>query len=195
MTLFPESCAKKGKWRSEIYNYKQLYKNPCVSSTKVKQTMKGSLCYSKSIYVYFKLSESILQELWIFFVWVYIKKVYVYNYNDLENRMSLASRTFNAIAMWLKHSPCSTEWIDIYYKHTCGNIIILWNRSFRMISMRDTKSMPFGNGQLSKTGYKSCLLYYMVTSIEQKVFTFKHGLNIGRSIYQYRLLTFHLQAQ
>ena len=50
---------KKGKWRSEIYNYKQLYKNPCVSSTKVKQIMKGSLCYSESIYVHFKLSESI----------------------------------------------------------------------------------------------------------------------------------------
>ena len=29
-----------------------------------------------------------------------------------------------------------------------------------------------------KTGYKSYLLYYTVTSIEQKVFTFKHGLNI-----------------
>ena len=66
---------KKGKWRSEIYNYKQLYKNPCVSSTKVKQTMKGSLCYSESIYVHFKLSESILQEQWIFFACVYTKKV------------------------------------------------------------------------------------------------------------------------
>ena len=98
----------------------------------------------------------------------------------------------------LQHSPCSTEWIDVYYKHTCGSII-LWNRSFCMISMRDTKSMPIGNGRLSKTGYESCLLYYMVTSIEQKVFTFKHGLNIGRSIYRYRLLLglliIRLQAQ
>ena len=84
----------------------------------------------------------------------------------------------------LKHSPCSTEWIDVYYKHTYGNIIILWNHSFPMISMRNTKSMPIENGQLSKTGYESCLLYYMVTSIEQKVFTFKHGVNIGRSICQ-----------
>ena len=49
--------------------------------------------------------------------------------------------------------------------------------------MRNTKSMPIGNGQLSKTCYESCLLYYMVTNIEQKVFTFKHGLNIGRSIW------------
>ena len=106
----------------------------------------------------------------------------------------------------LKHSPCSTEWIDVYYRHTCGNIIILsrgmngsiillWNHSFPLISMRDTKSMPIGNDQLSKTSYKSCLLYYMVTSIEQKVFTFKHGLNIGRSIYRYSLLIFRLQAQ
>ena len=46
-----------------------------VTSTKVKQIMKGALCYSESIYVYFKLSESILQELWIFFAWVYTKKV------------------------------------------------------------------------------------------------------------------------
>ena len=83
----------------------------------------------------------------------------------------------------LKHSPCSTEWIDVYYKHTCGNIIILWNRPFHTNSMRDkNESMPIGNGQLSKTGYESCLLYYMVTSIEQKVCTFKHSLNIGRSI-------------
>ena len=41
------------------------------------------------------------------------------------------------------------------------------------------KSMPIGNSQLSKTGYESCLLHYTVTSIEEKVFTFKHGLNIG----------------
>ena len=99
----------------------------------------------------------------------------------------------------LKHSPCSTELIYVYYKHICGNIIILWNRSFHMISMRDTKSMPIGNGQLSKTGYESCLLYYVVTSIEQKVFTFKHGLNIGPGIYRYRLLLglliIRLQAQ
>ena len=31
------------------------------------------------------------------------------------------------------------------------------------------KSMPIGNSQLSKTGYESCLLYYTVTSIEEKV--------------------------
>ena len=61
--LFSRVMCEERKWRSEIYNYKQLYKNPCVSSTKVKQTMKGALCYSESIYVYFKLSESILQKL------------------------------------------------------------------------------------------------------------------------------------
>ena len=41
--------------------------NLCVSSTKLKQTMKGSLCYSKSIYIHLRLNRSILQELWIFF--------------------------------------------------------------------------------------------------------------------------------
>ena len=30
----------------------------------------------------------------------------------------------------LKYLPCSAEWIDVYYKHICGNISILWNRSF-----------------------------------------------------------------
>ena len=123
--------------------------------------------------------------------------------------MSTTTVTWKIVCHWLlappmplqcglKYSPCSTEWIDVYYKHTVGNII-LWNHSFPMINMRNTKSMPIGNGQLSKTSYESCLLYYMVTSIAQKVFTFKHGLNIGRSIYQYRLLLglliIRLQAQ
>ena len=103
--------------------------------------------------------------------------------------MSTTTVTWKIVCHWLlappmplqsdlQHSPCSTEWIDVYNKHTCGNII-LWNRSFHMISMRDTKYMPIGNAQLSKTGHESCLLYYMVTGIEQKVFTFKHGLIIG----------------
>ena len=39
------------------------------------------------------------------------------------------------------------------------------------------KSMPIGNSQLS--GYESCLLHYTITSIEEKVITFKHGLDIG----------------
>ena len=39
--------------------------------------------------------------------------------------------------------------------------------------------MPIGNSQLSKTGYESYLLHYTVTSIEEKVVTFKHGLNAG----------------
>ena len=50
--------------------------------------------------------------------------------------------------------------------------------------MSHTKSILIGNSQLSKTGYESCLLYYMVTSIEQKVFSFKHDLNIGQSIHR-----------
>ena len=123
--------------------------------------------------------------------------------------MSTTTVTWKIVCHWLlappmplqcglKYSPCSTEWIYVYYKYAVKNII-LWNHSFPMINMRNTKSMPIGNGQLSKTGYESCLLYYMVTSIEQKVFTFKHGLNIGRSIYQYRLLLglliIRLQAQ
>ena len=47
---------------------------------------------------------------------------------------------------------------------------------------RDTTSMPIGNSQVSETGYESCLLYFTVTNIELKVFTFQHGLNIGRNI-------------
>ena len=46
----------------------------------------------------------------------------------------------------------------------------------------DTTSMPIGNSQLFEIGYESCLLYFTVTSIELKVFTFQHGLNIGRNI-------------
>ena len=62
-----------------------------------------------------------------------------------------------------------------------------------MFSMRDTESIPIGNSQLSETGYEPCLLYYTVTNIEQKLFTIKYGLNIGRSIY--RLLIIRLQVQ
>ena len=75
MTHFPESCMKKGKWWSAICNYKQLYNNPCISSAKLKQTMKGSLCYNESIYVHFRLIKSILQELQIFFACVYTNKI------------------------------------------------------------------------------------------------------------------------
>ena len=91
--------------------------------------------------------------------------------------MSLASGTSTAISMWLKYSPCSTEWIDVYYNHICGSILILWNHLDDKHVRQ--KSMTIGNSQLSKTGYDSCLLHYTVTGIEEKVFTFKHGLNIG----------------
>ena len=150
--------------------------------------MKSSLHYSESIYAHFRLNKAILQELWIFFACVYTKK------------MSTTTVTWKIVCHWLlpplkplqcglKYSPCSTKWIDVYYKHICGNISILWNCLF-MISTRDTTSMLIGNSQLSKTGYKSCLLYYTVTSIELKVFTFQHGLNIGQNIY--RLLIIRL---
>ena len=65
-----ESHMKKGKWLPAISNYKQAYKNLCISSTKCKQTGKGSLCYSKSIYVHFRPNKSMLQELWILFTCV-----------------------------------------------------------------------------------------------------------------------------
>ena len=70
MTIFQESCMKKGKWWLVICNYKQLYKYPCISSTELKQIMKGSPCYSESIYVHFSLNKSIWKELWIFFAYV-----------------------------------------------------------------------------------------------------------------------------
>ena len=100
--------------------------------------------------------------------------------------MSITTVTWKFVCHWLlapplllqcglKYSPCSTEWIDVYYKHICGNIL----EPFIRDKHARLKSMPIGNSQLSKTGYESYLLHYMVTSIEEKVFTFKHGLNIG----------------
>ena len=44
-------------------NYKQLYKDPCVSSIKLKQTMKGLLCYSKLIYVILSYTTGIVDLL------------------------------------------------------------------------------------------------------------------------------------
>ena len=119
--------------------------------------------------------------------------------------MSTTTMTWKFICLWrftpsmpfwygLRYSPCSTEWIDAYYKLICGNILILWNCSF-MTSMHNTKSMPNGNSQLSKSGNISCLLYYIVTSVEQKVFTFKHGLNIERSTYTQGINNIRLQVQ
>ena len=72
---FPRVMREEKKMAIGNIQLQTALKNPCVSSTKVKQFMKGSLCYSESIYVHFKLSESILQELWIFFTCVYTKKV------------------------------------------------------------------------------------------------------------------------
>ena len=128
--------------------------------------MKGTLSYSESIYVQFRLNKCILQELWILFACIYTKK------------MSTTTVTWKILCHWLlapsmplkcglKYSHCSTEWIDVYYKHICGNILMLWNRLF-MISTRDKKSLPLGNSQPAKTGYEFCLLYYMVTSIEKR---------------------------
>ena len=100
--------------------------------------MKGSLCYSESIYVQFRLNKSTLQELWIFFACMYTKK------------MSTTTVTWKILCHWLlepsmplqcslKYSPCPTEWINVYYKHICGDILMLWNRLF-MISTRDKKN-------------------------------------------------------
>ena len=174
MTLFLESCMKKGKRWSAICNYKQLFKNPCVSSTELKQIMIVSPCYSESIYVHFSLNKSILKELWIFFACIYIKEICL--------QLQWLGKSCHCLLVppmplhcCLKYLPYSTEWIDIYYKYIHGNILILWNHLF-MIRTCDTKSKPIGNSQLSKTGYESCLLYYTVISIQQKVFTFNHGL-------------------
>ena len=41
---------EKRKWRLAIYNYKQPHTNPSVSSMKLKQRIKDSLCYTESIY-------------------------------------------------------------------------------------------------------------------------------------------------
>ena len=64
VVFFPESCMKKGQWRPVICNYKQPHKNPCVSSMKIEQNVKDSLCYNETIYVHLN------QDLWIFFVYV-----------------------------------------------------------------------------------------------------------------------------
>ena len=44
----------------------QSYKSPCVSSMKLKRSIKDSLCYSESIYVHFRPNKPTLQELWSF---------------------------------------------------------------------------------------------------------------------------------
>ena len=56
-------------------------------------------------------------------------------------KMSTTTVTWKIVCYWflappmslqcgLKYSPCSTEWIDVYYKNIRGNISILWNCSF-----------------------------------------------------------------
>ena len=45
---------------------KTTYKSPCVSSMKLKRSIKDSLCYSESICIHFKPSKPTSQELWIF---------------------------------------------------------------------------------------------------------------------------------
>ena len=106
--------------------------------------------------------------------------------------MSLASRTSTAIAMRFKIFAL------LYWMDWCTLQAYLWEyRSIMEPFIHDKhmqqKSMTIGNSQLSKTGNESCLLHCTVTSIEEKVFTFKHGLNIGWSIY--RLLIIRLQVQ
>ena len=57
LAFFPESCMKEGKWWLAICYYKQPHKNPCVSSIKLKQSIKDSLCYSELIYIHFRPNE------------------------------------------------------------------------------------------------------------------------------------------
>ena len=82
-------------------NYKQPYKSPCVSSMKLKRRIKDSLCYSESIYVHFRPNKPTLQELWTFACVMTSRKA-VYNHCELENPLLLASRTSNAIVLWLR---------------------------------------------------------------------------------------------
>ena len=103
MAFFPESCIKKGKWWSAVCIYKQPYKNPraCVSSMKLKRSIKNSLFYSESICVHFKWNKHILQELWIFVCATTLRKA-IHNHSNLENCMLFASHTSNANVLWLK---------------------------------------------------------------------------------------------
>ena len=117
---------------------------------------------------------------------------HVYNYSDLENRMSLTSHTSTAIAMRPKIFAL------LYWMDWCILQAYLWKylnimEPFIHDKYVRQKSMPIGNSQFSKTGYESYQLHYTVTSIEEKVVTFKHDLNMGWSIY--RLLIIRLQVQ
>ena len=89
-----------------------------------------------------------VEELWIIFdtkrSWS--RSICLQLYSDLENSMLLMSRNSNAIVIWLKYLPCSTEWIDVYYKFICVSILMVWNHLF-MISMHATKSMETANSQ------------------------------------------------
>ena len=117
--------------------------------------------------------------------------------------MSTTTVTWKIVCHWflappmplqcgLKYSPCSSEWIDVYCKHNCGNVLILWNRLF-VISTRDKESMPLVGVETANSLKQAMNPAYFIVwlqVIEQKVFTFKHGLIIGQSIY--RLSIFHL---
>ena len=63
---------------------------------------------------------------------------YVYNYSDLEIACHWLLAPPMLLQCGLNYSPSSTEWINVYDKHICGNILILWNRLF-MISTLDKK--------------------------------------------------------
>ena len=85
---------------------------------KLKQSIKDSQCYSVLTCVHFRPNKYILQEMWIFLAYVMTLRkagTYVYNYSDLENCMSLASRTSNAIVIWLILNGS----MYVYYKHIC----------------------------------------------------------------------------
>ena len=110
MAFFSEACMKKGKWWWAICNYKQPYKSSCVSSMKLKRRIKYSLCYSESIYVHFRPNKPTLQELWTFACVMTSRKA-VYNHCELENPLLFASRTSNAIVLWLRRFAL-LYWVD-----------------------------------------------------------------------------------
>ena len=86
---------------SNIQLQTALY-NLCVSSMKLKQSRKDTLCYSKSIDVHFRPNKPIL---WIFFVCVYNNTTESWNMSTTTvtwKIMLSASCNSNSILRWLK---------------------------------------------------------------------------------------------
>ena len=93
MAFFPESYMKKGKWWSVICNYKQPCTNPCVSSMKLKQSIKDSLCYSESIY---RRSIFFVVKIFSFF----LKKPKFITWNIFTLNYKIHKINFYHVASW-----------------------------------------------------------------------------------------------